>query len=188
SATLDRGTAFANRAWGCVGVEAHPPARLERMTTSRLNQIFVWLVIIAGAGAVAFSGAHLSFELIDVRFLLLALATVLIGPRLSIQIPRVKAHISVSDTFIFLALLLFGGEAAIVLATSEALCASVRISKRARTHLFNAGATSCSTFLTVWTLRIVFGETVQWHNAISTNHLGAICAMAIVQYGSNSIL
>jgi len=72
------------------------------MNTSRLNHIFVWIVIIAGAGAVAFSGAHLSVDLIDVRFLLLALATVLIGPRLSIQIPRVKAHISVSDTFVFL--------------------------------------------------------------------------------------
>ena len=158
------------------------------MSRARLNQIYTSLVITAGAAALLFSLREFPLAQLDIRFLLMALATMLVGPRLSIQIPRVKAHISVSDTFIFLALLLFGGEAAIVLATAEALCASVRISKRARTHLFNAGATSCSTFLTVWTLRIVFGETVQWHNAISTNHLGAICAMAIVQYGSNSIL
>ena len=67
---------------------------------------------------VVFSAGHLTRHQIDVRFLLLALATVLIWPRLSIQIPRVKAHISVSDTFIFLSLLMFGGEAAILLATT----------------------------------------------------------------------
>src|SRR2546423_994510 len=164
------------------------PLHPATMSRARLNQIYTTLIVTLGAAALLFSLHQFPITHLDIRFLLMALATVLIGPRLSIQIPRIKAHISVSDTFIFLALLLFGGEAAIVLATVEALCASVRISKRVRTHAFNAAATVCSTFLTVWTLRIFFGETVQWHNAISTNHFGAICAMAIVQYGSNSIL
>lgn len=161
---------------------------LQTMSRARLNQVYVSLVVTAGSATLLFSLRQFPLAHLDIRFLLMALATVLVGPRLSIQIPRIKAHISVSDTFIFLALLLFGGEAAIVLATTEALCASVRISKRLRTHVFNAAATSCSTFLTVWTLRIFFGETVQWHNTISTTNLGAICAMAIVQYASNSIL
>ena len=158
------------------------------MSRARLNQIYVSLVVTAGAAALLFSLRQFPLRQLDIRFLLMALATILVAPRLSIPIPRIKAHISVSDTFIFLALLLFGGEAAIVLATAEALCASVRISKRLRTQAFNAAATACSTFLTVWTLRIFFGETVQWHNAVSTNHLGALCAMAFVQYGSNSLL
>jgi diguanylate cyclase (GGDEF)-like protein/PAS domain S-box-containing protein len=158
------------------------------MTRKRLNEFYVWFVVIVGAAALVFSIRHFPVTQIDIRFLVLALATVLVGPRLSIQIPRVKAHISVSDTFIFLTLLMFGGEAAIILATAEAICASVRISKQIRTHLFNAGATVCSTFLTVWTLRLFFGETVTWHDAYSTNHLAAISAMAIVQYLSNSIL
>src|SRR5437870_13534395 len=129
------------------------------MSTSRLNQIFVWIVITTGAAVVAFSCAHLTLENIDIRFLLLALATILIGPRLSIPIPRVKARISVSDTFVFLSLLLFGGEAAIVLATTEALCSSVRLSNRIQTHLFNAAVMGSATFLTVWTLRLFLGET-----------------------------
>jgi diguanylate cyclase (GGDEF)-like protein/PAS domain S-box-containing protein len=158
------------------------------MTRKRLNEFYVWFVVIVGAAALVFSIRHFPVTQIDIRFLVLALATVLVGPRLSIQIPRVKAHISVSDTFIFLTLLMFGGEAAIILATAEAICASVRISKQIRTHLFNAGSTVCSTFLTVWTLRVFFGETVTWHDAYSTNHLAAISAMAIVQYLSNSIL
>ncbi len=158
------------------------------MIRTRLNQIYIWLVITAGASALVFSLRLFPLSHIDLRFLVLAMATVLVGPRLSVQIPRVKAHISVSDTFIFLAMLLFGGEAAIALATAEAICNSARIGSRIRTHLFNAAATACSTFLTVWSLRIIFGETVTWHDAYSTNHLAAICAMAIVQYLSNSIL
>jgi diguanylate cyclase (GGDEF)-like protein/PAS domain S-box-containing protein len=158
------------------------------MTPSRSNQIFVSIVIAAGAVVVALSGARLYSGHVDVRFLLLALATVLIGPRLSIQIPGVKAHISVSDTFVFLTLLLFGGEAAVVLATLEALCSSLRLSSRVKTHLFNAGAMGCATFLTVWTLRLCFGETVTWHDVYSPNYLVALCVMAVVQYAGNSIL
>jgi diguanylate cyclase (GGDEF)-like protein/PAS domain S-box-containing protein len=158
------------------------------MLRSRLNQLYVWLVVAAGTAALLFSLRQFPIRQIDIRFLVLAFATVLVAPRLSIKIPRVKAHISVSDTFIFLALLLFGGEAAIILATAEAIIASVRISRQIRTHFFNAAATASSTFLTVWTLRIFFGETVTWHDAYSTNHLAAICAMAIVQYLSNSTL
>jgi diguanylate cyclase (GGDEF)-like protein/PAS domain S-box-containing protein len=157
-------------------------------TTPRLNLVFVWIVIAAGAAAATFSAAHLTFAVLDVRFLLLALATVLIGPRLSIQIPRAKAHISVSDTFVFLALLLFGGEAAIVLATAEALCSSARISNKIQTHLFNAGVMACATFMTVWVLRICFGETLVSHDVYSSNYLVALCAMAVMQYAGNSIL
>jgi len=157
------------------------------MNTSRLNQIFIWIVISVGAAVVVFSCAHLSWDQVDIRFLLLALATILIGPRLSIPIPSVKACISVSDTFIFLSLLLFGGEAAIVLATTEALCSSVRISNRMRTHLFNAAVMGCATFLTVWTLRLFFGETLTWRDVYSSNYMVALCAMAVVQYAGNSI-
>jgi diguanylate cyclase (GGDEF)-like protein/PAS domain S-box-containing protein len=156
------------------------------MTPSRANQFYVWIVIAAGAVVVVFSGAHL--YRVDVRFLLLALATVLIGPRLSIQIPRVKAHISVSDSFIFLTLLLFGGEAAILLATTEGLCTSLRLGSKLRTHLFNAAVMGCATFLTVWTLRLCFGETITWRDVYSSNYLVALCLMAVVQYGGNSIL
>jgi diguanylate cyclase (GGDEF)-like protein/PAS domain S-box-containing protein len=157
------------------------------MNRSNKSQLFLWLVVAAGLSVLGYTAWHLPLHRLDVRFLLLALATVCIGSRLSIQIPRVKAHISVSDTFIFLTLLMFGGEAAILLATVEALCSSVRISTRTQIHLFNASVMACSTFLTVWALRLCFGETV-WHDVYSANYLIALCVMAVVQYLSNSVL
>lgn len=158
------------------------------MSRTRLNQIYIWLVVLTGTSALLFSLKEFPVSHLDVRFLVMALVTVIVGPRLSIQIPRVKAHVSVSDTFIFLTLLLFGGEAAIILATAEAACSSVRLSKHLSTHFFNAAATALSTFLTVWSLRLIFGETVTWQDSYSTNHLVAISAMALIQYVSNSLL
>src|ERR1041384_1503853 len=105
------------------------------MTRTRVNHIYLLLVVAAGALVLVYSGLHVTRAQVDVRFLLLALFTVLIGPRLSIPIPRVKAHISVSDTFVFLSLLLFGGEAAVFLATAAALRSSAPTPHKVRHHL-----------------------------------------------------
>ena len=161
---------------------------LTIMLRTTLGRIYIGLVFVAGAAALVLSIAQFPITQVDIRFLIVALATILIGPRLSVPIPRVKAHISVSDTFVFLTLLLFGGEAAIILATAEAACASLRIRNKTETLIFNATATACSTFITVWSLRIIFGETLSWHDPYSTNHLAAICAMAVIQYAGNSVL
>lgn len=158
------------------------------MTPGRKNQIYVWLVIAAGAGVIAYSAAHFTRAQLDIRFLLIAIATILVGPRLSIRIPQVKAHISVSDTFVFLTILLFGGEAAILLATAEAACASVRIGKKNRTHLFNACVMACATFMTVWSIRLLFGDALRTRDFYSSNYLVLLCTMAVVQYLGNSLL
>lgn len=158
------------------------------MSRSRINQIYVWLIITAGVTVTTYSAARLTRDQVDIRFMLLALITVVIGSRLSIPIPRVKAHISVSDTFLFLSILLFGGEAAVLLAATEAICSSVRISTKNRTHLFNASVMAVATFITVWTLRIGFADVLRTRDFYSQNYLAMLCTMAIVQYFCNSLL
>src|ERR1041385_1961785 len=158
------------------------------MSRSRISRMYCWTVIALGAAVLIFTAARLTYDQIDYRLILLAVVTILVGPRLSIPIPRVKAHISVSDTFIFLTVLLFGGDVAILLATAEAACASQRIGRHTRTHFFNAGVMACSTFMTVWVVRTLFGATLQSHDYFSPNYLVMLSTMAIVQYLSNSIL
>jgi len=137
---------------------------------------------------VGFCGYGLPFKQLNLRFLLLALATVVIGSRVSIKIPRVKAHISVSDTFIFLTLVLFGGEAAVLVAAAEALCSSFRIGKKAETHFFNSSVMALSTFLTYMSLRLSFGQVLAVNESYSADFVVALCLMAVVQYLSNSLL
>jgi diguanylate cyclase (GGDEF)-like protein/PAS domain S-box-containing protein len=158
------------------------------ITPSRKNQIYIWLSIAAGLAVIAYSGAHLTRAQLDLRFFFIAIATILIGPRLSIRIPQVKAHISVSDTFVFLTILLCGGEVAILLAAAEAACASGRIGKKTSTHLFNTSVMACATFITVWSIRLLFGDALRIRDFYSPNYIVLLCTMAVVQYLGNSLM
>ena len=161
--------------------------RIGAMSKQPFTRPYMWLIISCGTVASAFSAYQLSPASLDLRFLMLALITLGLGSRLSIQIPQLSSHISVSDTLIFLTMLLYGGEAAILLAAAEALCSSLRFSKKAMTIMFNSAVMACSTFVTVWTLRLCFGSIVELpHGDFSANFISAICVMALVQYIANS--
>jgi signal transduction histidine kinase/ActR/RegA family two-component response regulator len=147
------------------------------------------MTVIGVIGLCAFLLAlrDLPYAKIDLRFLLLAAMTLIIGSRVSIQIPRVCGHISVSDTFIFLTILLFGGDAGVVLATLDALLTSLRISKKTSTRLCNAATMAFSTFVTVECVRYLSGDIVALTEApYSPLFFLITCVMALVQYVVNS--
>ena len=157
------------------------------MSRQRFTSPYMWLIIFMGAAASVFSVYHLSLRTLDLRFLLLALITLGLGSRLSIPIPRLSSHISVSDTLIFLTMMLYGGDAAILLAAAEAFCSSLTFSRKAMTITFNSAVMASTTFLTVWTLRFCFGAiTALPQGGFSANFISALCVMALVQYISNS--
>jgi diguanylate cyclase (GGDEF)-like protein/PAS domain S-box-containing protein len=147
----------------------------------RLAKPFMWLVIALAWVAVGFSCLWLSFEEIDVPFLLLALITINIGTRINIKIPHVKGQVSLSDAFILLAMLLFGGEAAVVLAAITTLCSALRFSKRLPTLLFNSSVSALTTFLILWVLRIYFGNVRDLPYGNSIPLISAVCVMALIQ-------
>src|SRR5947209_9135425 len=153
------------------------------------------LVVIAGATAAAtYSAIHLPLQRIDFRFLALTILTITISSRLTVRIPRISGHISVSDSFFFLTILLYGGEAAVLLAGAEAFCSSMRFSRKSihikpLTIIFNSAMMACSTFVTFKILNVLFGDiTALRHGQFSGTFVVALCVMALVQYGSNSSL
>jgi signal transduction histidine kinase/CheY-like chemotaxis protein len=157
------------------------------MITQPLVKRYVYSLVAAGGGVVLFSASRLSISQLDWRFLLLAICTFTVASRLSIKIPHVRGEITVGDTLIFLSLLLYDGEAAILLAGADALGSSLRLSRKPRVFLFNAAQMTCSTFLTVWVLRLCFGPILELHrNGYSGRYLAAVCTMALVQYATNS--
>jgi signal transduction histidine kinase/ActR/RegA family two-component response regulator len=160
---------------------------MKNMSGHRLVKPYIWLVITLGAAAFLFSLYRLPVGRLDLRFLLLALITVLITSRISIRIPRLTSSITVSDTFIFLILLLYGGEAAVLVATTEGFASSARISKKRRTLIFNAAVLACATFLTGLVGRTLFDRTdIHNYEAFSGNYLLVLCLMVLVQYLVNS--
>src|SRR5919112_504937 len=73
---------------------------------------------------------------------------VVVSSRVGFRIPHTTGRITVSDTFILLALLLYGGEAAALLAVAEGVCSSLRINLRPLTVVFNGAVMGCATYAT----------------------------------------
>ena len=124
-----------------------------RISSEKATLLYVMAVITAGAVVFGAALFNLPFRNLDVSFLILAACTVGLGSRITLPIPRFKSHISVSDTFIFLTLLLFGGEAAIILAAIEAFVSSKRFCTKYSTIFFNSATLAISTATVVLVLR-----------------------------------
>jgi diguanylate cyclase (GGDEF)-like protein len=147
----------------------------------------MWLVIALGVASWMYSAHHLSPDVLDLRFLLLATITIGIGSRLSVHVPRVNSEITVSETFIFLTMMLFDGEAAVLLSLVEGFCTSLRFNKKRFHHVFNSNVMALCYFLTVWALRLCFGPIPMLaHGASSAVFVLSIGVMSLVQYATNS--
>jgi signal transduction histidine kinase/ActR/RegA family two-component response regulator len=157
------------------------------MGRQRFVAPYMWGVAAIGAAILVLSLYRLPLARLDLPFLILALFVITVSSSVVIRIPLVSGGITVSDTFIFLTMLLYGGEAAVLLAVADGLCASLRISRKPRTILFNSAVMACSVFITVWTLRTCFGTIVELPRAGYTqSFIGAIWVMALTQYLTNS--
>ena len=76
------------------------------MTSKKITAWYIAAVIIIGAACLLAAVILMPVARIDSYLVLLAGLTVALGSRITIPIPRFKSHIAVSDTFIFLTLLL----------------------------------------------------------------------------------
>jgi signal transduction histidine kinase/CheY-like chemotaxis protein len=153
----------------------------------KLTRTYIWATILGG-GAVYFLAAYwLDLRVLDLRFLFIAVLTLFLSSRIVIKIPQFSSHISVSDTFIFLTLLLYGGEAAILMAATEALLSSSRFCRKSILVPFNWGCAALSTCVTVYTLRFFFGDVAKLSaSPLSAKFVSAMALMALIQYGANS--
>jgi diguanylate cyclase (GGDEF)-like protein/PAS domain S-box-containing protein len=145
----------------------------------------MYSVALIGASVIGLCVYRLPLAELDARFAALILLTVLIGSRITIKIPGARGQLSVSDTFVFLAILLVGVEAAVLLATAEALTSSVRFSKKTKVLVFNMGVMAVSTFITSSVFQTAF-STVNLRDGYTTNLIVAVCLMALMQYVLNS--
>lgn len=165
---------------------------VDSQSLSRWAKTYLGLVIGAGTAVCVFSafrlfkdpGADLSWQ-----FFLLVAITLIVGYSLIIKIPKGNGEITVVDTFIFLSLLLYSGEATILLAATEGLTSRLRLNRKPITILFSGAVFAVSTFLTVWTLRLCFGSIVALpRSGYSALFITALGVMALTQFLTNTSL
>lgn len=152
------------------------------------GQVYMWSLVTAGAVITLVAVSQLPYGRLDAPFVFLCLM-VISSALVAIRIPRVSGRITVADTFVFLTLLLYGGAAAIVVSALEGVAATLIISKRPRTILFNSAILATSTACTVSVLHWVSGPpTDVISNGFTASFFKAICVMALVQYAANTTL
>jgi signal transduction histidine kinase/ActR/RegA family two-component response regulator len=164
------------------------------MSKKRLVIPYIWTVIAAGAVVIVWAAFSLPVAKLDWGFAVLALVTVAISSRMTAQVPSVSGHVSASDTLIFLILLLYGSEAAILVAAAEALSSSLLFGQKSikirwNTVLFNSGMIAFSTFATAMVLRFLFGDVTKLTaGPFSGQFVLALALMALVDYLANAFL
>jgi putative nucleotidyltransferase with HDIG domain len=111
------------------------------------GRVFVIGVSAIGLAVTAYSLAQLFVQEVSFQWLILAALTLLTGT-FTVRIPGVPAHLSVSDTFVFASVLLFGPAAGTITALLDALIISLRLGHHAREPfrvIFNISAVALAT-------------------------------------------
>jgi signal transduction histidine kinase len=148
---------------------------------------FLWIVVVSGSLAFIYSAFQIDLRQFDSHFVVLVAMALLLTSRITIPIPSFRSQISVSDTFVFLVLLLYGGPAAVVIGALEAVVSSLRFSKRCVIVAFNFGAAAVSILITSSVMKLVFGNVVDLRsNPLTATFVAAICTMALTHYAANS--
>jgi diguanylate cyclase (GGDEF)-like protein len=156
--------------------------------SENLAGMFMWLVVAIGATACLYVIYNFPPGRIDGYFLLLALVTAVVGSRIAIRIPQINVNITVDDTFVFIALLLYGGEAAVLVGAFAGVCSALRISRKVRTVAFGGAALACAVFATETVLKLVFGSITNLMNGDAAVAVTALCVMGMVQYLVHTII
>jgi len=159
------------------------------MDKKRLLEIYTWLVLAIGTCALAYSAYTLEARQLDFMYVLLGVLTIILSSRFTIHIPHGGGHITISDTLIFMVMLLYGGPPAVFLAAAEGIYTSLPYRELDKTVPFNGALMAISTFCTAAVVERFFGSPQELMQLVSLPRFAAaVCVMGLVQYFVNSWL
>jgi putative nucleotidyltransferase with HDIG domain len=133
------------------------PQKLRNL--SSLGRAYVLCVSAIGLSIAAHSLAQLLVQKVSFQWLILAALTLLTGS-FTVRIPKINARLSVSDTFVFASVLLFGPAAGTITVLLDALIISLRLQYPSREPfrvIFNLSLAALSTWVAAQVFFIVSG-------------------------------
>src|SRR5688572_27411627 len=126
----------------------------ETIPLSRAGQWYVGAVIAAGMTVILASIVRMYQTPPGQEWLILAALTLLTGS-FTVKIPKLSARLSVSDTFIFAAVLLFGSAVPTVIVAFDCLVATLWL-KRTKGSRLRSLFSLASVAFAIWTAATVF--------------------------------
>src|SRR5215213_5028500 len=122
----------------------------------RFPQQFVNAVVAVGGVALLAAAAWLPFGQLGFPAVLLALLAVQVSARYDVR-PGNGWHFPYAEAFVFVSMLLFEGEVAVVVAALVAFCCALPSGRGWWAVGFRAAAAAVAATLAVWTLRLAAG-------------------------------
>ncbi|HEX8146558.1 MAG TPA: ATP-binding protein [Pyrinomonadaceae bacterium] len=161
------------------------------MPAQRYVRPYMWTFIALGAAVFVYSAVNLPLGRLDLQLLPLAAITLFVTSRFCITIPRTTGKVSFSDGLIFIVMLLYGSEVAVILGAAESFIGSRsgRQPISVFTSTFNAAMMAVSTLVTYTVLRLLYGDvTTLAQGEFSAAFASALCVMGLVQYVGNTAI
>src|SRR5688500_9996325 len=123
------------------------PQKLRNLSLP--GRAYVMCVSAIGLSIAVYSLAQMLVQPVSPQWLILAALTLLTGA-FTVGIPKINARLSVSDTFVFASVLLFGPTAGTITVLLDALIISLRLQHRSREPfrvIFNVALAALSTWV-----------------------------------------
>lgn len=163
---------------------------------SKENSINVFLAALTPLAAIAvvWSLLGISPEKINAGVITLGALTIFCSCYLRIQLPRVNIHLTISDGMIMIALMLYGGEIALLIAVIESFLASLNIRRlggtiRPKTILANIYFAAISVFVVTKVVNFIFVSSDRiLHRDEFTSFVWLLIVMSISLFLLNSML
>jgi diguanylate cyclase (GGDEF)-like protein/putative nucleotidyltransferase with HDIG domain len=130
----------------------------EMKKDNRLSNLFIAAVSAVGLSVFSQAVYRVAAGPIELGWILLSVVTILVVSRTDLKIPKISSTVTASNTFIFIALMLYGIPAAVVLAGVDALVCSSHYPNKRRVMPFNTALMSLSVFLSGNLVRLAFGD------------------------------
>jgi diguanylate cyclase (GGDEF)-like protein/PAS domain S-box-containing protein len=155
---------------------------MEIAEGQRFPRNFVKAVALLGGGALILSLFLFPFSQVGFPLFLLALIATYTSSRFDNYDYQDGWRFSSADAFVLLAMLLFDGESAILLATVTTFCNALRPGQHPLSPVFKTSLVTLSTFTLVWTLRLVSGGIPNLaQHTFTLDALNAFCVAVFVQ-------
>jgi hypothetical protein len=122
---------------------------MTRQSLPRPAQIYVGTVILAGTMAIAHAAYGLAVDPPQPEWLILAALTLLSGSA-NVKLSSIAATISVSETFVFAAVLLFGASAGTLTVALDAFVLSIWVAIKKQSELYRVFFNIAAPSLSIW--------------------------------------
>jgi diguanylate cyclase (GGDEF)-like protein/putative nucleotidyltransferase with HDIG domain len=151
----------------------------------RMTGLFTTTVSVVGMMTLAYSAGILALSPMNFEWVLLTCVTIMLVSRIDLGIPKVSNSLTLSDTFIFISVFLFGTHATVVLAGADAAICSLQLKNKRNQLWYNTAVMSLAAFASSAVVGAVFGD----QRAVSSDLSNLAMAsglLALIHFAMNS--